>query len=490
MSSAVTLIDVRQWLNGLADGRFSTFVRANGDPILVVIDPGNGSELVALNTSTVEDVAVAVAAARTAFDEGEWPRSAPEVRARALYRLADLVERDLDFLATIEALDTGKPLSEAIFDIQEVAMVLRYYAGWADKVTGQTIPSSSGVLAFTLREPIGVCAAITPWNYPLPILMYKLAPALATGNTFVAKPSENAPLSSIYFMELCQEAGIPDGVVSLVLGSGDVGSELCSNQNLDKIAFTGSTKTGQAIMAAAAKTGTKVSLELGGKSPQVVFESADIDKAVAGVAAGIWINAGQVCVAGSRLIVQNSVKDLFLSKLAEYGSGLKLGHSLEQDSTMGPIISSNQLSNIEKTLQAAEHAGGSIIRLGSTLPAQGYFLSPTIIEGLDARHSIHQEEIFGPVLSVLGFDTEDQAIELANSTRYGLAAGVWTSNAGQAARLARAIKSGTVWVNSYGVFHPTLPFGGTKSSGFGRELGASAIEGYTEIKTVYHDIER
>lgn len=483
--------ELNSWLARVAKAQFNTSaIATSGNDSFDVVDPGTGLVLVSVPLSSEEEVAAAVVGARKALEDGRWSERDADDRERTLHAIADLVQRDFELLVTLEAVDTGKPRAEAVYDIEEVIMVLRYYAGWCTKVSGQTIAAPRRFAASTLRGPVGVCAAITPWNYPLPILMYKLAPALAFGNSFVAKPSEMAPLSAIYFMELCAEAGVPEGVLSLVLGSGKVGAALVAQPGLDKIAFTGSTTTGRAIMRAAAEHPTKVSLELGGKSPQVVFASADLDAAVEGVAAGIWTNAGQVCVAGSRLLVEESIKDKFLSKLLVYTGSYFVGHSLDEASTMGPMINSNQLHKAQEIIQIAAQAGAQVLTAGSVSSDSGYFLAPTIIDGLPHTHSVHQEEIFGPALAVDTFASEAEAIVKGNSTAFGLAAGVWTGASGQGQRMARGLTSGTVWINTYGVFHPTLPFGGTKASGFGRELGESAVDAYTEITTVVEDISK
>lgn len=481
--------DITNWLSAISSGGFgSDNLVASGEQSFDVFDPGTTSRLTTLPVSSKASVEQAISRARKSYESGIWRNANPDQREKVLLALAALVERDFDFLSSLEALDTGKPLAEAMLDIDEVATVIRYYAGWANKVSGQTIATPRNLSAMTTRGAVGVCAAVTPWNYPLPILMYKLAPALAFGNSFVAKPSELAPLSALYFVGLCAEAGVPNGVVNLVLGAGQTGADLVSSQGLDKIAFTGSSRTGQAIMAAASTTTTKVTLELGGKSPQVVFASCDIEKAVAGVAMGIWTNAGQVCVAGSRLIVEDSIKDEFLDRLRAVGDDYFVGHSLDTRSSMGPIISAAQLEKINASVDTAKKDGATAHTLGKSADLPGHFLNPTIVEGLAPSHSLHQEEVFGPILTVSSFENEPEAIRLANSTRYGLAAGIWTGKAGQAQRIARDIDAGTVWVNTYGAFHPTLPFGGTKSSGFGRELGESAVDGYTELKTIVEDI--
>lgn len=481
--------ELTTWLKRVALSKFETpDVIATSNDSFGVIDPGTGLILTELPISSDRDVASGVVRARTSLHDGRWRERDADARESVLHRIADLVQRDFDLLVALEAVDTGKPRAEAVFDIDEVIMVLRYYAGWCTKVSGRTVAAPLRFAASTIRGPVGVCAAITPWNYPLPILMYKLAPALAFGNSFVAKPSEMAPLSAIYFMELCAEAELPAGVLSLILGPGNVGAALVAQPGLDKIAFTGSTATGREIMRAAAMHPTKVSLELGGKSPQVVFASADLEAAVEGVAAGIWTNAGQVCVAGSRLLVEDSIKDEFVTKLLDYTGNHHVGHALDASSTMGPMISALQLSKAQGIIHSAAEDGAQILTAGTISTDGGYFLAPTIIDGLPHTHSVHQEEIFGPALSVDTFASEAEAIDKGNSTAFGLAAGVWTGAAGQGQRMARGLSAGTVWVNTYGVFHPTLPFGGTKASGFGRELGESAVDAYTEITTIVEDI--
>lgn len=468
------------WLDG---------VDATGSgPMFDVVDPGTGRTLTTLASATEVDVARAVDSARGAFEDGRWSERDADHREEVLLRLAGLVERDFDLLVAIEALDTGKPTAEAWYDIKEVIGVLRYYAGWCTKVTGATIPAPRQFFAVTLRGPVGVCAAITPWNYPLPILMYKLAPALAFGNSFIAKPSELAPLSALYFAGLCQEAGVPDGIVTVLAGAGATGAALAAHPGLDKIAFTGSTRTGRAIMRAAAERPTRVSLELGGKSPHIVFASADLEAAADGVALGIWTNAGQVCVAGSRLLVEASVHDEFVELLADRTRNVVLGHALDPDAQMGPMISAAQRTRAENLIADALDDGAVAVTGGRARGDHGYFLEPTILAGLATSHRMSQEEIFGPVLVVDTFDTETEAIAKGNATPYGLAAGVWTGRAGQGQRMARGLSAGSVWINTYGVFHPTLPFGGTKASGFGRELGEAAVEAYTDITTVVEDL--
>jgi acyl-CoA reductase-like NAD-dependent aldehyde dehydrogenase len=484
----MTITDARDHLAPQALGWLDTVTGNGSGTPFEVLDPGTGLLLAELTSATVSDVDEAVRAARAALEDGRWSEQDADHREQVLHRLADLVQRDFDLLVSIEALDTGKPLAEAWFDITEVISVLRYYAGWCTKVTGTTIPAPRHLFAVTLRGPVGVCAAITPWNYPLPILMYKLAPALAFGNSFIAKPSELAPLSSLHFARLCAEAGVPEGVVTVLTGSGATGAALAAHPGLDKIAFTGSTNTGRAIMRAAAERPTRVSLELGGKSPHIVFGSADLPAAADGVALGIWTNAGQVCIAGSRLLVERSVHDEFLDLLAERTRGVVLGHALDPQAQMGPMITETQRSRAQGLISAALEQGACAVTGGASTDGPGFFLQPTVLTGLPTEHPLSQEEIFGPVLVVDTFETEQEAITKGNATPYGLAAGVWTGRSGQGQRMARGLSAGSVWVNTYGVFHPTLPFGGTKASGFGRELGESAVEAYTEITTVVEDL--
>lgn len=484
----MTITDARGHLDHFITTWLDNLTGATTGDSFPVLDPGTGEVVVELASATGEDVDRVIDSARRAFDDGRWSERDADHREEVLLRLASLVERDFDHLVTIEALDTGKPRAEAWYDIKEVVNVLRYYAGWCTKATGATIPAPRQYWAATIRKPVGVCAAITPWNYPLPILMYKLAPALAFGNSFIAKPSELAPLSSLYFADLCAEAGIPEGVVAIITGGGATGAALAAHPGIDKIAFTGSTRTGRSVMRAAAERPTRVSLELGGKSPHIVFASADLEAAADGVALGIWTNAGQVCVAGSRLLIEESIESDFLGLLADRTHGVTLGHSLLPASTMGPMISEHQRQRAESLITAALNDGARAVTGGHAASGPGFFLEPTVLTGLDTAHPLSQEEIFGPVLVVDTFTSEAEAIAKGNGTPYGLAAGVWTGRSGQGPRMARALSAGSVWINTYGVFHPTLPFGGTKASGFGRELGESAVEAYTELTTVVEDL--
>jgi aldehyde dehydrogenase (NAD+)/phenylacetaldehyde dehydrogenase len=454
-----------------------------GGAYLDIIDPGNGAVIGSLADSSAADVEDAVQAAKEAYSDGRWSEKDPEERERILFRLADLVDRDSEILSEVEARDTGKPLAEARLDIAEAAAVLRYFAGWCTKASGTVVPAPREYFATTTREPLGVCVAITPWNYPLPILTYKVAPALAFGNTVVAKPSELASASSVLLAHLAHEAGVPAGVFNVVTGGRTAGEALTSSRDVDKIAFTGSTATGKAVLRAAAETLTPATVELGGKSAQLIFADADLEAAVEGVAAGIWTNAGQICIAGSRVLVQESIKDAFISALTERTGNLALGHSMNPGTDIGPVISEGQLTKIKAFLQEAEEAGATVQTCSTAIPQAGYFLAPTIVTGIPTGHPLASHEVFGPVLAVDTFSDEQDAITKANSTEYGLAAGLWTKDVSRVHRLTRKLEAGTVWANTYGVFHPTLPFGGMKASGFGRELGPQAVEHYTHSKT-------
>ncbi|GAB3195667.1 aldehyde dehydrogenase family protein [Nocardioides hungaricus] len=463
----------------LVDGRE---IAGDGDPF-VVDDPGRGAKLVELSSASTAQVDAAVAAARTAFADGPWSRTSPDERERLLRTLADLVERDRRLLAELEVLETGKPLSEALACADEVASVVRYYAGWANKVVGSVIAAPPKFHAFTTPVPLGVCAAITPWNYPISILSYKLAPALATGNTLIVKPSELAPLGTLHIARLVAEAGIPDGVVNVVTGARNVGAALASHTGLDKLAFTGSTTTGRKVMQAATARPARVSLELGGKSAHIVFPDADLDQAAEVVCEGIFTNAGQVCVAGSRLLVHRDIHDAFVVAVASRAKAVRVGHGLDPAAQMGPVITDRQRQTIIARLDEAEHDGATVVTGAKPTSEPGYFLEPSVVTNLDPQSWLAQNELFGPVLGVLTFTSDAEAVRIANDTPYGLAAGLWTNDLRRAHAVNRQLEAGSVWVNTYGVFHPTLPFGGVRGSGFGRELGAGAIEHYTETKT-------
>lgn len=476
------------WLDRLDAVQLIGGVRRVGTAAPIdLIDPGTGLVIVSVAAAGGADVDDAVRAAHTAFQDGRWSERDADEREAILRRLADLVDQHDATLVELESLDTGKPLSQAAGDIREVSAVLRYYAGWANKLDGAVIAAPRRFFAATIREPVGVCGAITPWNYPLPILAYKLAPALAFGNTFVAKPSELASLSTIFLCDLISEAGIPDGVVNIVVGAAETGEALSRHPELDKLAFTGSTRTGQAIARSAAEALTKVTLELGGKSAHIVFADSDLDAAATSVLEGIWTNAGQVCVAGSRLLVQDSIHDEFVAVLAERTTMLTVAHGLTPGADIGPLIAREQQQKVNAILDDAAERGAYLHRGADVADNGGFFLSPTIVTGVAETDTVATDELFAPVLTALPFTNESDAVRIANSSPYGLAAGVWSSDVGKIHRVARRLRAGSVWANTYGVFHPTLPFGGVKGSGYGRELGASALGQYTETKTLVLD---
>ena len=455
------------------------------------VNPADDSELARVAEGDAEDVDRAAKAARRAFDEGPWPHTTPAERERLLLKVADLVEQHAAELAQLETLDNGKSLFETTnVDIPQAAATFRYYAGWVNKITGETNPSDPGFFSFTLREPVGVCGQIIPWNFPLLMAAWKLAPALACGNTVILKPAEQTPLTALRLGELLQEAGVPDGVVNIVPGYGETaGAAIVRHPLIDKVAFTGSTEVGKLIHRETSDTLKRVSLELGGKSPNIVFADADIEEAVKGAITGVFFNQGEVCCAGTRLFVQRALHDEFADALAKAASGMKQGPGLEPGVQVGPLVSREQLERVTGYLDIGKQEGATPLTGGERNTAQGlekgYFVKPTVFTGVTNDMRIAQEEIFGPVVSVLPFTDENDAVFQGNSTRYGLAAGVWTKDVSKAHRVARALRAGTVWVNCYNVFDVVAPFGGYKQSGYGRELSRHALDLYTQVKSVW-----
>jgi (Z)-2-((N-methylformamido)methylene)-5-hydroxybutyrolactone dehydrogenase len=434
------------------------------------------------------DANAAVAAARMAFADGRWSGRPAAERARCLYRLADLIERDAETLARQQIFENGKLISEMRPGMAAVAADCRFFAGLAETHAGTTVPAPRpGFTTFTLREPMGVVLAITPWNTPLGLLGWKLFPALAAGNTVVIKPSEVTPSSTLMLAALAQEAGIPDGVVNVVTGGGSAGAALVSNPDVAKIAFTGSTATGQAIAAEAARRSARVTLEMGGKSPNIVFADADLDNAVNGVMAGIFAASGQTCIAGSRVLVEAPVFDRVADMLAERGSRMLAGDPLDPETQLGPLASRAQLDKVLSYFAIARQEGLACLAGGKRLERQGYFVAPTVYRDVPPDSRILREEIFGPVAALIRFAGEDEAVRIANDTRYGLAAGLWTENLRRAHRMMHRIRAGTVWINNYRVLGHAVPFGGYGQSGIGRELGAAALDAYTEVKSVWID---
>jgi aldehyde dehydrogenase (NAD+) len=470
----------------LIDGQW-----VDGTKTFETVNPATGEGLTHIVEASAADVDRAVEAARRAFDgkSSPWRKMPASERGRLIWRLADLVERDIDELAELETLDNGKPIFESRnVDMPMVVDVLRYYAGWATKIHGETVNTFDSVFTYTLREPVGVVGLIIPWNFPLLLASWKLGPALACGNTIVMKPAEQTPLSTLRFGELAVEAGIPSGVVNIVTGGAETGKAIVRHPGIDKIAFTGSTAVGKEIMRGAADTLKRVTLELGGKSPNIVFADADIDNAVKGAINGIFYGKGEVCNAGSRLFVESKVQDEFLEKLIGRAKKMVPGDPLDPKTRMGAIVSQEQMQTVLGYIEAGKKEGATLISGGKRVSVdggKGFFIEPTIFGGVSNEMKIAQEEIFGPVLATLKFDDVDEVVELANRNQYGLAAAVWTRDVKRAHQVSRHLRAGTVWINSYGLMDAALPFGGYKSSGFGRELGQAALEHYTEVKTVW-----
>ncbi len=435
-----------------------------------------------------EDIADAVAAAKRAFEDGRWSGRLAAERARILLRLADLIERDADTLTKQQIFENGKLISEMRPGMAALAGDCRFFAGLAETHGGVSVPTSRpGFTTFTLREPVGVVAAITPWNTPLGLLAWKLFPALAAGCTVVIKPSEVTPSSTLMLAKLAQEASVPDGVVNVVTGGRDAGAALVSHPDVEKIAFTGSTATGQMIASAAARRSARVTLEMGGKSPNIIFADADLDQAVNGVMAGLFAATGQSCMAGSRVLVESPVYDRVCDMLAERGERMIAGDPLDPITQLGPLASRAQFEKVLSYFEIAGAEGLDCATGGVRLDRHGYFVAPTVYRHVSPESRIAREEIFGPVAAMIRFEGEDEAVRIANDTRYGLAAGVWTENLRRAHRMLHRIRAGTVWVNNYRVIGHTLPFGGYGQSGIGREMGASALDAYTEVKSVWID---
>jgi acyl-CoA reductase-like NAD-dependent aldehyde dehydrogenase len=468
-----------KWVESASGKTFST------------VNPADGSELAKVAEGDAEDVDRAAKAARKAFDDGKWARMAPGERERLLLKVADLIEKHATELAQLETLDNGKSLFETTnVDIPQSAATFRYYAGWVNKITGETNPTDPGYFNFTLREPVGVCGQVIPWNFPLLMAAWKLGPALACGNTVVLKPAEQTPLTALRLGELLLEAGVPEGVVNIVPGYGETaGAAIVRHPLVDKVAFTGSTEVGKLIQRESADTLKRVSLELGGKSPNIVFADADIPEAVKGAITGVFFNQGEVCCAGTRLFVQEKLHDEFADALAKAAAGMKQGPGLEPGVQVGPLVSKEQLDRVTGYLDIGKKEGAKPLTGGERNTAKGlengYFVKPTVFTGVKNDMRIAQEEIFGPVVSVLPFKDEKDAVFEGNNTFYGLAAGVWTKDVSKAHRVARALRAGTVWVNCYNVFDVVSPFGGYKQSGYGRELSSYALDLYTQVKSVW-----
>ncbi|HYX70372.1 MAG TPA: aldehyde dehydrogenase family protein [Terriglobales bacterium] len=469
-----------EWVEAASGKRFPTLNPATAETLTDVAEGG------------AADVDRAVAAARKAFEasgKGMWRSLSASERGRLIWKLADLIEKNIEELAELETLDNGKPIFESRYvDMPMVADVFRYYAGWATKIQGETVNTFESAFTYTLREPVGVVGAIVAWNFPLLLASWKLGPALACGCTVVLKPAEQTPLTALRFGELCQEAGLPAGVVNIVTGGPEAGAALVRHPGVDKVAFTGSTAVGKEIMRSAADTLKRITLELGGKSPNIVFADSDLDAAVKGAINGIFYGKGEVCCAGSRLFVESKVQEEFLGKLVERAKKLQPGDPLDPKTRLGAIVSQEQMKQILGYIEAGQKEGAQLLAGGKRAAVngdKGFFVEPTIFGAVKNEMKIAQEEIFGPVLATLSFDDIEQVAALANQNAYGLAAAIWTRDLKKAHALSRRLKAGTVWINTYGLMDAALPFGGFKQSGFGRELGAHAIEHYTELKTVW-----
>ena len=466
-----------------------TWVDAASGATRTLRDPANGEVVAIVPEAGREDAARAIDAARAAFDEGPWRTVTALDRGKLLFALAAAVEESAAALAAIEVRSTGKPLAEARADVADAAQCFAFHGGLATKIHGEAMSVPANSMSYVAREPIGVCGQIIPWNYPLLMAAWKLAPALAAGNTCVLKPSELTPLTAIELGKLIVRCGFPPGVVNVVTGPGaGAGEELCESPKVDKIAFTGGTATGRKVMAAAAIHIKKVSLELGGKNPNIVFADADFEAAVDGALFAAFANQGEVCSAGSRLLVERSIHDRLVAAMVAKVPRIKLGHGLDEGVKMGPLISAAHRDKVERYLRIGLDEGARLAcggkRPSDPALAKGHFLEPTIFTHVTPSMRIAREEIFGPVLAVIPFDTEDEAVRIANDTEYGLAAGVWTTNLARGHRVARRIRAGILWVNTYHPAYNEMPWGGYKQSGIGRELGLYGIEAYLETKQI------
>jgi phenylacetaldehyde dehydrogenase len=447
-------------------------------------NPATGERLTTVAQASEGEIDAAVGAAAEAHADGRWSGLPPIERGRILERIAQLIEDDLEALAVLEVLDNGKPIERARGDVDFALRTFRHFAGAPTRLTGTVAATAPGQHTYVTRDPVGVAALILPWNFPILTLAWKLAPALAAGAPVVVKPAEETPLTALRVARLCQEAGVPDGVVNVATGDGDVGASLVAHPDVAMVSFTGSTEVGRRVMASAAETIKHVTLELGGKSPNVVFADADLEQAVAFAIRAIFAHSGQMCTAGSRILVQNSIRDSFLDRLVAAVQTLKTGNGLEGGVTNGPLISADQRDRVMGYIEVGRQQGAEVLIGGSSLTGSGYFVEPTIFDRVAPDSRIAREEIFGPVLAAFGFDTEEEALAMANDTSYGLAAAVWTKNLGTAHRMADGLKAGTVWVNVYHALDPSVPFGGFGQSGVGRDLGDEALHSYTETKAV------
>ena len=467
---------------------------AEGSKTLDVVNPATEEIVAEVASADRADVDAAVRAARAALN-GPWSKMSARDRGRLLWRVGDALMERADEIARLETLHNGKPIFESRqIEIPAAAECFQYYAGWADKLHGETIPVRGEYLAYTLREPVGVIAAIVPWNFPLLLTAWKVAPALACGNTVIIKPASQTPLTAIALAEIAAEIGVPPGVLNVITGPGStVGQMLVEHPGIDKIAFTGDTATGKGIMRGAAETLKKITLELGGKSPNIVFADADLDAAIRGATTGIFYGKGEVCAAGSRLLVDKAVKHEFVDKVAARAKKMVPGDPMDPKTRLGAVASRKQLETDLRYIEVAKKEGAELVAGGARADigtGKGYFLQPTIFDGVTPDMTIAREEIFGPVLAAIEFGDVDEAIARANDSTYGLAAAVWTRDIKKAHHVARCLQAGTVWINTYNVYDTAAPFGGYKQSGFGREMSVHALEHYTQLKSVWVDLNR
>ncbi|SFB28824.1 betaine-aldehyde dehydrogenase [Lentibacillus halodurans] len=477
----------KQFING-------TWVTSNTDAVRDIMNPYNQEIIAKVTESDESDAKTAIAAARKAFDQGEWPATPATERGKIVHKIADFIERDREELAELESLDTGKTVEESRGDMDDIAGVFRYYAEMADKDGGEIIDSPvPNSISKVIREPVGVCGQITPWNYPLLQASWKLAPALAAGNTLVMKPSEITPLTSIKVFELIEEAGVPAGAANLVLGPGNtVGAELSINKDVDLISFTGGIETGKKIMQAASSNVKKLALELGGKNPNVVFADADFETAVDQAMNAVFFHAGQICSAGTRLIVEKSIHDKFVDALVDRVKNIRLGSGFDESTQMGPLISKEHLNKVVNYVENGKKEGAKVA-VGGERPddpelQNGFFYLPTVLTDCTTDMSVVQNEGFGPVITVETFTTEEEAVRLANDSIYGLSGGVFTNDIAKAERCVAKMRMGTVWINEFNLYFPHAPWGGFKQSGIGRELGKPGLEEYQETKHIFQNL--
>ncbi len=475
-------------LKMLIDGEW---VYSSSNEFMTIINPCDQSELAYAPRATVDDTRKAISAAKRAFYEDGWMDTPQSELAEKLSRFADLMEQNVERLATAETLNTGKAYIESEYDVYDSVGVLRYYVGLISKPSGQTynIKSDPNVMGMTIRQPVGVCGMVSAWNFPISLAIWKIAPALAAGNTIVFKPAEITPLSAVIMFELLEEAGYPRGVVNLVLGSGSVvGNEIAQSHDVDKVAFTGSIKAGQSIMKAASGNMKMISVELGGKSPSIMFADADFETAVDYALFGMFYNQGEVCSASSRILVEDTIYDRFMDAFIEKTRKIKIGNGMEDGVRMGPVISEEQMNTVLNYIDIGIKEGATLALGGKRMTegeyAKGFFIEPTIFTDVTPDMRIVREEIFGPVVVVQKFHGEQEAVELANDTDYGLAAGVFSNDISKALRVIKKIRAGITWINTYGPVYPEAPWGGYKQSGIGRELGTYGLDDYTEVKQI------